>query len=94
MSLASSPTFLPHSDGLFAVDLELTSRATRCSDHEYGGNTRGEPGEKNWADMTTKDLERAAQDNHDRPLGTLVGDWRVKEKEGPEEGVRLPIQEK
>ncbi|BGP10093.1 cholesterol esterase [Rhodotorula toruloides] len=56
------------------------------ADHEYGGNTRGEPGEKNWADMTTKDLERAAQDNHDRPLGTLVGDWRVKEKEGPEEG--------
>ncbi|BGP26452.1 cholesterol esterase [Rhodotorula toruloides] len=56
------------------------------AEHEYGGNTRGEPGEKNWADMTTKDLERAAQDNHDRPLGTLVGDWRVKEKEGPEEG--------
>ncbi|GAA6038415.1 hypothetical protein JCM8097_007637 [Rhodosporidiobolus ruineniae] len=54
--------------------------------HESGGNTRGMPGEKNWADMSTEDLEKAAQDNHDRPLGTFVGDWHVKGKEGPEEG--------
>ncbi|GAA5920373.1 hypothetical protein JCM1841_005595 [Sporobolomyces salmonicolor] len=53
---------------------------------ESGGNTRGMPAEKNWQDMSTKDLEKAAQDNHDRPLGTFVGDYHVKGKEGPEEG--------
>ncbi|GAA5909956.1 hypothetical protein JCM5296_002544 [Sporobolomyces johnsonii] len=52
---------------------------------ESGGNTRGMPGEQNWQDMSTKDLEKAAQDNHDRPLGTFVGDYHVKGKEGPEE---------
>lgn len=52
---------------------------------QNGGNTRGMTNEKNWADMTTKDLEAAARDNHDRPLGTFMGDYTVKGKEGPEE---------
>ena len=45
------------------------------------------PGEKNWAEMTTSDLEAAARDNHDQPLGTFMGDYHVKGKEGPEEAV-------
>lgn len=45
------------------------------------------PGEKNWADMSTNDLENAARDNHDRPLGTFMGDYHAKGKEGPEEAV-------
>lgn len=45
------------------------------------------PGEKNWAEMNTSDLENAARDNHDRPLGTFMGDYQVKGKEGPEEAV-------
>lgn len=54
---------------------------------EGGGNTRGMPGEKNWADMSTNDLENAARDNHDRPVGTFMGDYHAKGKEGPEEAV-------
>lgn len=46
------------------------------------------PDEKNWQDLSTGDLERAAQDNHDRPLGTLVGDWHVKDEDGQDDGVR------
>ncbi|BGP42182.1 cholesterol esterase [Rhodotorula kratochvilovae] len=53
--------------------------------HESGGNTRGMEGEKNWRDMGTEDLERAAVDQHDRPLGTFVGDEGVKEREGYED---------
>ncbi|GAA5840703.1 hypothetical protein JCM9279_007408 [Rhodotorula babjevae] len=53
--------------------------------HESGGNTRGMEGEKNWQDMGTKDLERAMVDQHDRPLGTFVGDGGVKEREGHED---------
>ncbi|GAA5851450.1 hypothetical protein JCM3766R1_000330 [Sporobolomyces carnicolor] len=60
------------------------SRADSWS--ESGGNTRGIAGEKNWADMSTRELEDAARDNHDRPLGTFMGDYHVKGKEGPEEG--------
>ncbi|GJN92484.1 hypothetical protein Rhopal_005514-T1 [Rhodotorula paludigena] len=56
--------------------------------HESGGNTRGMPDEKNWQDSSTGELERAAQDNHDRPLGTLVGDWHVKEEDGQDDGLR------
>ncbi|GAA6061982.1 hypothetical protein JCM10212_005226 [Sporobolomyces blumeae] len=52
---------------------------------ESGGNTRGIPGEKNWADMTERELEKAARDNHDAPLGTFMGDYHVKGKEGNEE---------
>lgn len=37
--------------------------------------------------MTTSDLEAAARDNHDQPLGTFMGDYHVKGKEGPEEAV-------
>lgn len=54
---------------------------------ESGGNTRGMPGERNWANMSTKELQEAAKDNHDRPLGTFMGDYQVKGKEGPEEAV-------
>ncbi|GAA5840859.1 hypothetical protein JCM5353_001996 [Sporobolomyces roseus] len=55
------------------------------SQPESGGNTRGMPGERNWANMSTKELQEAAKDNHDRPLGTFMGDYQVKGKEGPEE---------
>jgi len=47
-------------------------------------------GEKNWQDMGTEDLERAMVDQHDRPLGTFVGDGGVKEREGHEDEVRSP----
>ncbi|TNY22584.1 Alpha/Beta hydrolase protein [Rhodotorula diobovata] len=52
--------------------------------HESGGNTRGVDGEKNWQDMSSGDLKRAAEDQHDRPLGTFVGEEGVKEREGDE----------
>jgi len=54
-------------------------------------------GEKNWANMSTKELQEAAKDNHDRPLGTFMGDYHVKGKEGPEEAVsrsNLPVPAK
>ncbi|GAA5897401.1 uncharacterized protein JCM6883_006688 [Sporobolomyces salmoneus] len=61
-------------------------RETQASHgEESGGNTRGMPGEKNYADLSASDLERAAKDNHDRPVGTFMGEYHVKGKEGPVE---------
>lgn len=86
----SSPVPHFHHPAIFfrgRMSTDSASFSCRNSRSESGGNTRGMAGEKNWADMSTRELEDAARDNHDRPLGTFMGDYHVKGKEGPEEGV-------
>ncbi|GAA5940671.1 uncharacterized protein JCM15063_006319 [Sporobolomyces koalae] len=70
----------------YSQHAQVASETHPSPQQESGGNTRGMPEEKNYADMSQRDLENAARDNHDRPVGTFLGDYHVKGKEGPEEG--------
>ncbi|KAL8280822.1 hypothetical protein RQP46_006826 [Phenoliferia psychrophenolica] len=49
------------------------SRRSARKEHAYGDNDEG-------------DLEKEAQANHEEPLGTFMGDGRVKGREGEEDG--------
>lgn len=49
-------------------------RSTRRADKDYGDYEKG-------------DLEAAAQDEHDAPVGTFVGEGRVKKRDQGDDGV-------
>lgn len=88
MREAPSPLFLAGPTSASSLTFAPRPRSA----HESGGNTRGVEGEKNWQDMSSGDLKRAAEDQHDRPLGTFVGEEGVKEREGDEVRTRHALR--
>ncbi|KAM0755767.1 alpha/beta-hydrolase [Meredithblackwellia eburnea MCA 4105] len=86
--MAGAPGFIDYSKrindlGQSEEQPELSEKAP--STNSKGKRRKSKSGRQDYADYSTRDLEKEAELNHDEPLGNFMGQGRQKHFEGDEE---------